>query len=878
MRKLRSWVARLVASLTPSRHERDMAAELESHLQLHVDDNVRAGMSPAEARRRALVAIGGLEATKERYRDRRGLPIVDALRQDVVYAARTLRKNPGFTAVAVATLALGIGANAAIFSVVNAVLLRPLPFAHPSRLVMVFATDSARGDQYDVASYPAFLDWQAQNHSFESMAAFTNRQLVVGVGNEFVFVRGKAVTPNVFEVLGVRPALGRTFGDFGPGDADVVVLSDAFWNGSYGGNPAVLGQTTRIDGRLHTVVGVMPAGFHIEGEDEQFYQPLAVDSNRGHGFLHVVARLARGTSLQQARADMTAIANGLAKAYPRQHAGIGVNLVAMPNALARHVRLGLFILLGVVAIVLLIACTNVAGLMLARGAARQRELAVRAALGAGRGRLARQLLTESTMLALAGGALGLIAADWLSRMLAATLSEQFSVPRVGATSTDARVLAFTALISIATGTVFGIFPAIASSSMDLSHALRDTARGAIGTRTPRLRRGLVVFETALALVLLAGAGTLLKTLLALRATHPGFDTANVLKADLLLPLPRYAEFGDRARFYEDAQERVRALPGVRSAAFVTDLPLNGSTDSLGFHIVGRPDPAAGRMFSSGFNIATAGYFATLGIPIRVGREFDSGDRDGTEAVIVINETAARTFWPGQSPLGRQIEMPGPARSSRTLTVVGVTGDVHHVGLAVPPRPEIFLPALQARMLWLWTTVVVKAYGDPLSAADGLKAAIRDVDATVAVHHIATLDDVVARSIAEPRVYTWLLGAFAALAALLATIGLYGLVAYAVSQRTHELGVRVALGATRLEIVRLVLREGLWLAAGGTVLGLGGAFAATRMLVTLVKGAQPNDPVTFLAVTTVLLTAALVASYLPARRAARLDPIAALRIE
>ena len=878
MRRLRAIALRLAATLFPWRREQEMADELESHLQMHVDDCVRAGIPPDEARRRALIALGGLEATKERCRDRRRIPFFDALRQDAVYALRTLRRSPGFAAVAITTIALGIGADTAIFSVVNAVLLRPMPFADPSRLVMLFGTNPTRGDGFDVTSYPAFLDWREQNRSFSSLAAFTNRQLLLAIGNDFVLARGKAVTPNVFDVLGVHPALGRTFADFRPGAPDVVVLSDGLWRRSYGADPRTIGRTLRINDRVHTIVGIMPPGFHIEGEYEQFYEPLAVDMNRGHGFLRVAARLAPGVSLQQARGDMTAIADRLAKAYPRQQGGLGVNVVPMSTALARDVRAGLLIMLGVVALVLLIACTNVAGLMLARGAARQRELAVRAALGAGRGRIARQLLTESALIAGAGGALGLVAADWLSRTLAAIFAERFSVPRIAGTRTDLAVLLFTIGLSVTTGIVFGAFPALASSSPDLNDALREGGRGAGSACAPRVRRGLVLVETALALVLLAGAGTLLRTLIVLRSTPPGFVSANVVKADLVLPLPQYAAFADRARFYDAAQARVRSLPGVRSAAFVSDLPLNGGADSLGFHIVGRPDPGPGRTFNAGFNMATAGYFATLGIPVREGREFSSDDRAGTPPVLVINETAARTFWPGQTPIGRQIELAGPDRSAQTVTVVGVAADVRQLGLGVPPRPEMILSTLQAPLPWAWATVVVRTAGDPAAFGDSVKTAIHGVDPAVAVQRINTLDGVVALSIVEPRIYTALLGAFAALAMLLATIGLYGLIAYTVSQRTHELGVRVALGATRGAIVRLVLREGAWLVAGGTALGLAGALAATRVLVGLVKGTRPNDPLTFAAVTAVLLAAGLLASYLPARRAARVDPMIALRAE
>ena len=606
--------------------------------------------------------------------------------------------------------------------------------------------------------------------------------------------------------------------------------------------------------------------------------PLPIDPGRGHGFLHVVARLRPGITAAQAQADMDQIAARLTKIYPRHHTGVGTNVMSMTGGLARDVSFGLLIMLGVVTAVLVIACANVAGLMLARGATRQRELAVRAALGAGRGRLTRQLLTESLLIALAGGVLGLLVANGTARLLAGVLYEQFRVPRVDATSTDLSVLAFTIAVSLATGVVFGAFPAFASASPDLNDALRDASRSTTGLRAPRVRSGLVVLETALALVLLAGAGTLLKTFLALRATHPGFETSHVLALDLWLPQPRFAQRDARASFYDDALKRVQALPGVRSAAFVADLPLNGGTDSQGFHIVGRPDPAPGKTHSAGFNIATARYFETMGIPVKAGREFTDGDRATTTPVIVINETAARTFWPGESPLGRQINLPLAKNTTVVLTVVGVTDDVRHVGLAVPPRPEIFVNSMQSSLNWSWLVLAVRAHGEPASLAESVKAALREVNPNVPIERASTLDDIVSRSIVEPRLYTFLLSTFAALAVVLATIGLYGLISYTVSQRTHELGVRVALGAGRSEILRLVIGQGLRLAAAGAVVGMAVALATTQLLVGLVKGVEPHNLETFLIVTLVLLSAALLAAYLPARRASRVDPMVALRAE
>jgi putative ABC transport system permease protein len=637
----------------------------------------------------------------------------------------------------------------------------------------------------------------------------------------------------------------------------------------------------------------MPPEFRLSiGSPEQLYMPLAVDSSRNHGFLRVIGRLRPGVTMAEAQAEMQVVTQQIAKAYPKSNEHVRANVMPLVDAMAANVRGGLFILVGVVALVLLIACTNVASLMLARGAARQRELAVRAALGAGRGRIVRQLLTESLLLALAGGGFGLLVGSWTARGLVAMLATGFPVPRIDATHTDAWVLGFTVALSLATGVIFGVVPAVSSASPDLTDAMREASRSATGGRAPRLRSGLVILETALALVLLAGAGVLLKTFATLRATPPGFQSDHLLAADMWLPQPRFAMRADRERFYDGVLNRLRGVPGVRSAAFVADLPLNGGSDGLGFHIVGRPDPAPGKSFSAGFNVASAGYFRTMGIPLRAGRDFTDADRGGTPGVIVINDTAAKRFWSDQSPLGQRISLPREKRSPSAdherdgdaaedaviLTVVGVTGDVRHQGLAVPPRPEIFLNAMQSELAWPWSVLAVRTVSDPESMVATVKDIAREVDPNVPLIRINTMDGILSRSMAAPRVYATLLGAFASLALLLAAVGLYGLVSYTVSQRTHELGIRLALGAARGEIVRLVLGQGLWLVGVGAALGLAGAFAATRLLVGLVKGVQSNDPVTFVLVTVVLLMAALAATYLPARRAARVDPMTALRSE
>jgi putative ABC transport system permease protein len=892
MRRLRALLIRAAAMFRGSQADREFTDELEGHLQHHLDDNIRAGMTPDQARRDAVMKLGGIAQTRERYRDRQRLPAVDVLRQDIVYASRVLRKNPGFAATAIVTIALGIGADTAIFSVVNAVLLRPLPFADPDRLAMIFATNRSRSDFYDVASYPDFSDWSEQTHTFSGMTAFTGRTLTLNVDGEAVLVTGKRITASVFNVLGVRPVAGRAFrsDEQTGGAAQVVVLSDLFWQRHYARSPGAIGRTLLINDEPHIIIGVMPASFHIDSSEyEQFYVPLVPDPNRGHGFLRVIARLRPGATMSEAQADLDMITARIAQMQSKKDSAVGANVVPLTAALARNARTGLFVMFGVVGVVLVIACINVAGLLLARGATRQREMAVRAALGADRRRLVRQLLTESLLVAVAGGALGLAVAGSTARLLVTLLSD-FSVPRVDTTHTDVWVFAFTMLLSLVTAVLFGVAPALTAAFTDLHDSLSDTNRSATGVRAPRLRSGFVVAETAFALVLLTAAGMLLKTFVKLHNTHPGFDVHNVLALDMWLPQPRFAKLSDRARFYDEALTRVRSTPGVRSAAFVTDLPLNGGSDGLGFHIINRPDPAPGRGFNAGFNIATPGYFATMGIPVLSGREFTDGDRASAPGVIVINQTAAGRFWPDQSPLGRQIALPvtsdvpeghehGGSNSKETLmtlTVIGVTGDVHHAGLGIPPRPEIFLASSQSPFDWPWLVLVVRAKGDAEALAATVKAGVREADPNVPISRASTLEAIVSRSIAEPRIYALLVGIFAALAVSLAAVGLYGLVSYSVSQRTHELGIRFALGAGRGQVARFVLGQGLRLAGLGATVGLILAWMATRVLTTLVRSVEPNDPLAFASVAMLLLAIAVAATWLPARRAARVEPAIALR--
>ncbi len=868
-------MARVAGLFTSSRQDRDLQAELASHLQMHIDDNLRAGMSAEEARRQARARLGGIEAVREHYRDRAGIPMLQHIAQDVRYGARTLRRAPAFTVVAILTLGLGIGANTAIFSVVNAVLLRPLPFPESRRLVLIWATSERSHRQEDVASYPDFAEWRDSSRSFDGMAAFTTRPVGISGNGPAELTPALQVSPGFFDALGVRPASGRPFlaADDEPGAPRVAVLSDSAWTRLFGRRADIIGQTIRVNDQGHTVVGVMPSDFRFlqTAAPEQIYVPLARDPSRSHGFLRVIGRLGDGVDIRAARAEMQIIARRIEAAYPRTNAGVGTNVVPLVDAMAGPARTPLLIFLAVVALVLLVACTNVANLMLARNASRERELTVRRALGAGRLRLLQQLLTESILIALLGGAFGLLLATWGTKALVAMVSAGLSAPRIEATRIDGAVLLFTFVVSLATGVLFGVLPALMAAPRHAAGTLRDTGRSVAGSSTGRrTRAALVVIETALALILLTGAGVLLEGLLVLRAAATGFTTDHLVAAHLRLPPGRYADPVVRRRFFAGVVDAASGLPGVTAAGLVSSLPFSGSSDSLQFRVADRP---GSRPVSADFNLVSPGYFRAMQVPIRRGRTFR---RDEPIPVVLVNETAARKFWPGADPVGAQITLSG--EPAVTLTVIGVTGDIRQNLLSTTPRAEVFLDCLQPGPDWGALSLVVRT--DP--GADGvvpaLRAAVGSVDPAVPVAEVSTMDEVIAGAIAEPRVYAALLGGFAGLALILAAVGLYGVVSYSVAQRTQEIGVRVALGATRGAVTRLIVRQGASYGLAGIALGTAGGLGFARVLSTLAPEVIAADARTVGAVTLLLLAVALVASYLPARRGAAIDPIAALRAE
>jgi predicted permease len=803
-----------------------------------------------------------------------------SLLQDVRYAVRTLARSPGFTLAAVATLAVGIGANAAIFSLVRGVLLRPLPFPQPERLVSLWEANDAKGFSRMVASPPNYLDWKAQSRSYESMGAFTDTTLVVAERGGAERLDGAAVTSGFFETLGVRPLHGRSFSESetSPGHPAVVVLGHGVWQRRFGGDPGIVGRTVRLDGEPFEVVGVMPASFRFPEATHDFWIPLTfrpdVGSQRGAHYLDVVARLKPGVTIETARAEIRAIADGLRRAYPRSNSGYTAGATALDESLVGAVAPAMRMLLGAVALVTLVACANVANLLLVRGTRRRAEMAIRSALGAGSRRIARQLLTESAVLAAAGAAAGLgLAAASLDGIVALAPA---TVPRLSEVRLDAAVLAFTAAWTLASVAIFGLAPALAALRPGPMQALRGFGADAAGTaRRVSARQALVVGQVALALVLSAGAGLLLRSLARLSSVDPGFRTERAVSYSLTLPESRYPDEAARGAFLDRLLARMRALPGARSAAAVFGLPLTGMSFSSSFRPSGSPPDD--REPSAQLRLASRDYFATMGIPVLSGRGFGPEDRRGAPIVVLVSRSAARKFFPAGDAIGRHLRFGARMTDTRIEgEIVGVVGDVRDAELGAGPTPEFYGSLEQAPTDEFH--VVVRGGVPPDRLESAARAAVSELDSELAVTDLSALDAVVRRSVSRPRFMVQLLLVFAAMALLLCAIGIYGVTAYAVSQRTREIGIRMALGADRSAVRALVLREGLRLAAAGVALGLAGAFALTRLLRGFLFEIGPGDPVTHAAVALLLAGVALAACAVPARRAARLNPIAALRTE
>ena len=803
--------------------------------------------------------------------------------QDLRFAVRQLLKNPGFTAAAVLTLALGIGANTAIFSVVNAVLLRPLPYEEPDRLVHVHSV-SEHGPA--TVSPPDFVDFREQSRSFEALAAFHRRSFTISGDAPAERVAGARVSADFFRVLGVQPERGRWLA---PDDEvldrhRVVVVSQAFWQRRLGGDPAVLGRDLRVDGEPYMIVGVAPGGFDYEPE-AQLWVPLAfttedLTTQRGAHYLQVIGRLRPGATVERAKVEMEGIAARLADQYPDTNTGYGAGVVPLRGFLVGDVRPALLALLGAVGFLLLIACVNVANLLLARGVSRDQELAVRTALGAGRGRLVRGLVTESVALGLLGGGAGLLVGIWGVSLVRTLRSAE--IPRVEHVTVDGSVLAFTFGIALATGLLFGILPALqATSRIDVTEKLKTAGRGVPGDAAGRrTRNSLVVAEIALALVLVAGAGLLLKSFVRLARVDPGFDPENVVTFNLVLPEARYAEADDAEAFFATLLEEIETLPGVEAAGAVFGLPLTDFYYGISVNSVDGVRPASPEEEKVvQVRVVTPNYFQAMRIPLLRGRPPEERDRHGATSVAVVNESAARLLWPGQDPLGHEVLLGtgfGLDRGRAGGTVIGVVRDVKHFGLGRESAAEVYLVHRQFPVDFM--NVVVRSSSDPRALLGAIQRRLAALDPEVPMSRVRTMEEWVARSVAEPRLYTLLLGVFAAIAIALAAVGIYGVMAYAVAQRTREIGIRMALGARRDDVLRRVVGQGLTLALTGTAIGLAGAWGATRAIAGLLYGVRPTDAATLGTVAALLIAVALMACYLPARRAMSVDPMEALRYE
>ena len=860
-------------------HDDDLDRELRAHLDLEAEELQAAGKNPRDAMHAAQRTLGNTTLLKEAIREMNGWTSLERLIQDVRYGVRLLRRSPGFSIVAVLTLALGIGANTAIFSVVNAFLLRPLPFADSSRLVRLWPTNAKTGlSPYPVTSYPNFTDWKAQSRSFEQVATHNERDFNLTGGEQPEHIRGLYASSGLLGLLRLNPMRGRTFGEdeIQPGKNHVVLLSERLWERRFAHDPDVLGKTVKLNDEAFTIIGILPEAFQFPPDNPAaIVLPQPPDPNRGHGFLEVAARLKPGATLVEAQAEMDLIARREETQYPKSNKDSGVHLLSLRDSYALNFRPALLIFLSAVGFVLLIACANVANLFLARTAGRQKELMVRAALGAGRLRLMRQLVTESALVGLAGGAVGLLFAYWGVQGLVVLVRSTFATQALDTVSIDATVLWFTLALSLAVGTVAGLAPALGVSRLDVNDTLKEASRGLTGNRRRnRIRGALVVAEIALALVLLIGAGLMIKTFVLLNRVDSGLRAENVLTLEFSIAGKKYAETSARAPFVSAVLQRVERVPGVESAAVVTDTPLSGNDDTLGFSIEGRPDPGPNQKFDVRTNVVGPGYLSTLGIPLLKGRDFTASDTQATPLIALINLAMARKFWPNQDPIGARISSDGKNWAS----IQGVVGDVRQDGLRAEPVPEVYISYLQDPFAWPYLTMLVRTATDPIKLVGSVQSAIWSVEKDLPIASVKTLEQIRFHSIAQPRLTALLLGVFAALALILASVGIYGVMAYSVTQRTHEMGLRMALGADVSDVLTLVVGQGMLLAMAGVALGLAGAFALTRVLERFLWGVRPTDPFTFTAVALLLAAVAMLASYIPARRATRVDPLVALRYE
>jgi predicted permease len=880
---------RLRKHLQKAKTEREMDAEMRFHLQMEIEKNIRSGMSEEEARLAAQRSFGGIEQTKEAYRDFTRFRWLEEVWQDLHYGARMLVKRPGFTSIAVLTLALGIGANTAVFSIINAVLLNSLPFADVDRLVMIWETHpEVHGP---VGTYLDFQDWRAQAQSFEGMAAYSNKSYgraeLTGQG-ETMEVRGTLVSYDLFPILGLKPIIGRNFlsEEDRPTANHVVILSRALWQRRFAGDQGIVGKSIQLNGASFTVVGVMGEQYPL---DTDFWLPLSNLgqrdlTNRMSHAVRVIGRLKRGVTIEQARRELETIEERLRQLYPESNKTLGIDLASLHRQLVGDLRPLVLLVFAAVALILLIACANVSNLLLANSAERQRELALRVALGARRGRLVRQLLTESLALALVGGMAGLALASWSMPVLRSALFGVVTgkIPGLETIGIDWSVLGFAFGATLLTGILFGVLPALQISGIDLNQSLKEGGKGSAGGGRRNLSRTLVVAEVALAVIVLICAGLLVRSFQKLMQVDPGFRADHLLSLKIELQHSRYQRREQIANFYQQLMSRIRALPGVQQTALIDRLPMAPSGAVLRFIPEGQqPDP--GKLPITQMRAVDHRFFETMQIPLRGGRIFSEAEifkeRDPLvyDREIIINETMAQRFFPNRDPLGKRIFTRGPQERLVSFLIIGVVADIKDLGIDSPVEPEIYFPGVGNESVLLVRTTV-----DPLSVATAVSQAVLATDPELPARQAVSVEDNLSASFARRRFSLNLLGALALLALVLAAIGIYGVVAYSVTQRVKEIGIRLALGARASDVLKLVIIRGIGPALLGIAVGLAGAMALSRLVANLTTGllfeVRPTDPATFAAIALLLVVVALVACYLPARKATRVDPLVTLRHE
>ena len=806
---------------------------------------------------------------------------MESLRSDIRYAVRNLLRRPAFTIIAVVTLALGIGANTAIFSAINALLLKPLPFPELDRVVAIWDELPSRGVMHNEVTVANYLDWQSQNQSFEQLALYRWWSANITALDPPERIQGFLVTANFFDAMGIKPIMGRNFNaeENQPGKDAVAVITHSLWQRRFGGDPNILNKTITTNSVVRTIIGVMPERFNFP-KGAEVYAPLAMTpelmkSRQNHSY-YVIGRLKPGVSIESSQADINNITARLEQQYPETNTGWRATVFPIVADTVRTYDTALWVMMGAVGFVLLIACANVANLMLARASGRQKEIALRTALGASRWRIVRQLLTESVIVALAGGALGiLIGFGGIDALRAANPADAAKyAPGWYQLGINLPVLLFTVALSLVSGIVFGLAPALQASKPNLNSSLKEGGRQTSGG-SHRLRSSLVVVEVALSLMLLVGAGLLARSFLSLLQTNPGFNSENVITMNLVLPSAKYKEQPQRAAFYTDLVQRVKAYPGVESAAVVNYLPLGGSNSSDAYIVEGVPEATSGDEFIGRYRVSTPDYFSTMNIGLVKGRTFTDQDNAGAPRVAIVNETMAQKHWPNQDVIGKRIRFYGPLERNPWMEIVGVVKDVRHE-LNLEVTPEYYLP--HAQDPWSAMVLVARTSVDPASLAAGIRQQVWAIDKDQPVFDVKTMEEVKSLSVALYSFSSVMLAIFAGIALLLASVGIYGVMAFAVTQRTQEIGIRMALGARAFDVLKLVVKHGMGLAVLGIVIGLAGSWALTRFMENLLVGVEATDLLTFSVVSAFLLLAAFIACYLPARRATKVDPLEALRYE